>query len=307
MMEKVEVKIVSHHGRLKMNSLTVLSYAKINLGLLLLEKRNDGFHDIATVFQQIDLHDELTFRQKPTSIDITSNESHLPIDETNLVHRAYSLICDRYRIKGGLHVHLDKQIPMGGGLGGGSSNAAATLLAVNKLWRMKLTQIELKELAIEIGSDVPFFLIGGTALGEGRGERLSPFDWPVNWTAVLVCPGIHVSTAWAYGQARIALTKEEKFTKFRSIFNRHNPHALRDDLINDLEAVVFGRHPILREIKDSMYLRGAFYASMSGSGSTIYGLFSEHREAEEACSFFSNEKGMTAFLSRPMSSHPPVM
>lgn len=290
-----------------MNSMSVKSYAKINLGLLLLQKRDDGYHDIATIFQQIDLHDELSFSKMTHSIQITSNEPRMPVDETNLICSTFSYMRDRYGIQDGLEIHVDKHIPMGGGLGGGSSNAAATIFAVNKLWRMNLSSEEMKGIAMEMGSDVPFFMVGGTALGEGRGEILTPLDWPIDFTVLLVCPGIHVSTAWAYGKARIALTKEEKFTKFRSIFSRHNPQAMRDDLINELETVVFGRHPFLREIKESMYMRGAFYASMSGSGSTVYGLYSDRCDAEKACSFFSNKKGMTAFLCNPMSSHPPAI
>ena len=285
-----------------MERLVLRSYAKINLGLQLLRKREDGFHDIVTVFQQIDLCDEITYHKIPSSIVITSTDPDVPLDDKNLIYRSFVLFRMRHDINEGLEIHIRKNIPIGGGLGGGSSNAAATLLAANRLWRMNLTQVQLREMAIEIGSDVPFFLRGGIAFGQGRGEILTPVQWPTDYWIVLVCPGIHISTSWAYSQAKIALTKEEKFTKFRSIFKSDTPHTLRTTLINELEGVVFRRHPVLREIKEQLYQRDAFYASMSGSGSTVFGLFHRKEQAEGTETFFSNERGMHTFLCRPISS-----
>jgi 4-diphosphocytidyl-2-C-methyl-D-erythritol kinase len=179
-----------------------------------------------------------------------------------------------------------------------------TLLAANHLWGNPFSRLQLAEMAIAIGSDVPFFLYGGTALGQGRGEVLTPLHWPLDWRMVLVCPGFRVSTSWAYSKAKIALTKEEKFTKFKSIFNKHIRHAPREVLINDLEGVVFRRHPILRELKDHMYRWDAFYASMSGSGSAIYGLFENHERAEEFRASLITRKDVTVFLCRPIERHP---
>ncbi len=286
-----------------MHSLTLRSYAKINLGLILLRKREDGYHDIATIFQQIDLHDEITYERTASDFHITSTDPHVPYDQQNLAYRSFDLFRKQHGLQGGLKIHIQKNIPMGGGLGGGSSNAAATLVAVNCLWGTNLPYSKLHEMAAQVGSDVPFFLVGGTALGEGRGEILTPLVWPDEWWVVLVCPGLHVSTSWAYGQARIALTKEEKFTKFKSIFNRHLPHALLPELRNEFEGVVFQRHPVLRELKERLYERDAFYASMSGSGATVYGLFKSRPHAEDAEAFFSEREGITTFLCRTMRSH----
>ena len=280
------------------------SYAKINLGLLLLRKREDGYHDIATIFQQIDLYDTLTFRKVPGTIRIAGDHSRLPVDESNLCHRAFDSFRGQLGIKEGLEIHIQKRIPMGSGLGGGSSNAAVTLLAANQLWGGRLSRTDLEEMAAEIGSDVPFFLLGGTALGRGRGEKLTRLDWDPDWWVLLVCSGIHVSTSWAYGQARIALTKVKKFSNFESILSKNSFHALKAYLSNDLEGVVFRRHPILREIKHELCERGAFYASMSGSGSAVYGLFEHRGHAEEAKTFFSIQLKMTTFLCRPMASIP---
>jgi len=207
--------------------------------------------------------------------------------------------------EGGLEVHVEKRIPIGGGLGGGSSNAAATLTGMDQLWDTHLIPQDLEFMAAEIGSDVPFFIRGGTAIGEGRGERLTPIDLQWDCWILLVCPAISVSTAWVYNQARIGLTKDEKLINFRSIFQKNALRSLRGSLENELEGVVFKRHPLLRLFKEDMYKWDAFYASMSGSGSSVYGLFDSLEQAEAARSFFLVDKRVTMYLCRPISSHSP--
>jgi 4-diphosphocytidyl-2-C-methyl-D-erythritol kinase len=190
---------------------------------------------------------------------------------------------------------------MGAGLGGGSSNAAAALIAADQIWNTKASMADLQSIALMLGSDVPFFLVGGTALGEGRGEILTPLPLLSKYWILLVCPDIHVDTSWAYSQAKITLTKDEKLTKFRSIFHRYEFHTLKEKLVNEFEGVVFSRHPVLQGIKDQMYERDAFYASMSGSGSTIYGFFQNRRIAERANTFFFKQ-GLRTFICRPIKS-----
>jgi len=280
------------------------SFAKINLGLLLVGKRIDEYHDIATVFQQVDLCDEMLFRKTASSVRIVSSGLTLPQDERNLAYQAFTIFRDRFRIQGGIEIHIRKAIPIGAGLGGGSSNAATTILAVNELWNTKRSTYDLEELAAEIGSDVPFFLRGGTALGLGRGEILKSMELPTGWWIVLVYPGIEVSTGWVYGRAKITLTNEEKLSKLRSIFRQFPSRTLKAHLENELEGVVFKRHPVLREIKEQMYQREAFYASMSGSGSTVYGLFMHRKHAEAAKTFFSMQPDLKAFLCKPIPSLP---
>ncbi len=287
-----------------MESLSFRSYAKINIGLWILGKRKDGYHDIATVYQQIDLHDVITFCKHSGDICITSTNPNIPSDKNNLVFKAFQLFRNKTNIQEGLEIHIEKNIPIGGGLGGGSSNAAATLHAANQLWHNPLDRDQLNAMAVNIGSDVPFFLNGGTAFGQGRGEILTPIRWSTDYWIVLICPTFGISTSWAYKQAKIALTKKEKFTKLMSILERFSPHTLKDDFQNDLEGVVFRRHPILREIKEQMYQRDAFYAGMSGSGSSIYGLFSRQKEAELAKMFFSIQKDLTTYLCKPILPHP---
>ena len=283
-----------------MESLSFHSNAKINLGLLLRRKREDGFHDIATVFQQIDLHDDIRFQRISEGIRITSTNPGLPLDENNLIYRAVILMKERLGFDEGLKIHVMKRIPIGGGLGGGSSNAAVTLKAVNAMYGDPIKDNELGELALQLGSDVPFFLLGGTALAQGRGEILTSLEWRPDCWIVIAHPGFRVSTAWAYSQAKIPLTKEEKFTKFKSIFIKSFPHALRDNLSNDLESVVFKRHPQLREMKEEFYRRDAFYAGMSGSGSCVFGLYKRRDRAREVSKFLSTEQGLKTYLARPV-------
>lgn len=289
-----------------MNSVQIKSFAKINLGLYLLEKRIDGYHDILTIFQTIDLHDTLMFkRMRAPHLILTSKGISIPLKEDNLVSRAYRFFLNKMHRKCGLEIHIEKRIPVGSGLGGGSSNAAATLLAMDWLLNTKLKQDDLESMAAEIGSDVPFFIRRGTMIGEGRGECLVPINLQMDYWAVLVCPEISVSTTWAYSQAKIGLTKDEKLTKFRSIFQNPSPQSLREALANDLEEVVFRRHPLLRLLKEDLYKRDAFYASMSGSGSSVYGLFHHREQAEAAQSFFSIDQRLTTFLCRPIPSSIP--
>ncbi len=285
-----------------MEKLTFSSFAKINMGLHLLGKRDDGYHDIQTVFQEIDFHDTLILN-KSSSIQLTCTDPDLSTGRDNLVYRAFEIFRDRLGISEGLSAHIEKRIPTGSGLGGGSSNAACTLIAANRLWGHPYSQAELAGMAAEIGSDVPFFIFGGTALGEGRGEKVRPMSIRPDWWIVLICPDVKISTAWAYQEARIALTKEEKFTNLKAILDNTDPRILQKKLVNDLEDVVFQRHPRLKTIKEQLYQRDAFYASMSGSGSSLFGLFNDRERAEKTRAFFSRE-GLSAVLCRPISSHP---
>jgi len=283
--------------------ITLQSYAKINLGLFIQSKREDGYHNIVTVFQLIDLHDTLVFKKNPSDfIHISCTDLSIPTDKNNLVFQAFTQYKKQAHIQGGLNVMIHKRIPAGAGLGGGSSNAASTLFACESLWQKKTKNSILTKIASEIGSDVPFFLTGGTALGQGRGELLTPLTIPQNFWIVLIFPGFSVSTGWAYSQAKIALTNAEKIGKLGSLFEETEAHTWRETLVNELESVVFPRHPELQKIEMQFYERDAFYASMSGSGSTMYGLFHDRMMAEATVTFFSKKK-MHALIARPISAH----
>jgi len=283
-----------------MESLTLNAYAKINLGLYLLRRRPDGYHDILTVFQQIDLCDTLVFEKTRRSFSIESTGIPVPQDHRNLVFRAFDVFQKKAGFQNGLNVRIHKTIPVGAGLGGGSSDAATALIAFNRLCRKGLSDEDLSAMAVSVGSDVPFFIRGGSALGEGRGEILTPLPWKDGYWIVLICPNVQVSTAWAYSQMKIGLTKAEKITNLRAILGDCTPLFFKDHLINEFEGVVFEMHPKLKEIKQNLVQQDAFFASMSGSGSAVYGLFIDREHAERTLSFFSRKEGMSAFLLKPI-------
>ena len=289
-----------------MIEITLFAPAKINIGLSILGARTDGYHDIATVFQALDWGDTVSFRRTAGPVEIECGHPDVPKDEDNLVVRAFRLFQRETGIEGGLAVRIEKRIPPGAGLGGGSSDAAAALIACNRLWRRGLNQTELMNLAARIGSDVPFFILGGTAYGTGRGEILRPLSWPMQYHVLLILPGEAVSTAWAYTQIRMTLTKVKKITKLTDILETGDLSALHRDASNDMERVVFPSHPRLGEIKQALYNRGACYASMSGSGSTIYGLFIKREDAEAAASSLVHDKGIQTHLAKPIPSTIPI-
>jgi 4-diphosphocytidyl-2-C-methyl-D-erythritol kinase len=261
------------------------AYAKINIGLRVLNKRDDGFHNIETFFQQIDLYDDLEISATNDGrIHLTCSDEKCPTDESNLVYKAAALLKQSLDSPAlGCRINIQKRIPMGGGLGGGSSNAATTLSALNKLWHANIPHTHLCKLALKIGSDVPFFLIGGFALGSGRGEILHPIDFKVPYYGLLYCPNISISTPWAYKNMNLNLTKSNKIGKFIDFVPElHLITRWTENLPNDLESVVFVKHNNFSEILDNFYAANAFYARMSGSGSTLFGLFKTLTLAKEA-------------------------
>jgi len=287
-----------------MNELNIFSYAKINIGLYVLEQLEDGYHEIITFFQQIDLYDTLKFIKTNNSIRIISEDPGIPKGDDNLIWKAFSLFKHKCDIKGGINVYIEKKIPMGAGLAGGSSNAAVTLLAANKLWNNPLNKYELLGLAKKLGADVPFFIFGVSAIGRGKGEILKNIDYDKNWYIVLICPEISISTKWVYNQTKFILTKIKKITNFSTLFENFDRNALQDNLKNELEGIVFKRYPFLEKIKCQLMEKGAFFVSMSGSGSSVYGLFDNKKDAKEVKQFFSIEKEMNAFLCKPLDCYP---
>lgn len=240
------------------------SYAKINWALRITGKRSDGFHDLETVFQTISLHDELTFTESDR-LTLTCDDPSIPTDETNLVVRAA-------RALGAppVAIHLRKRIPAGGGLGGGSSNAATTLMALGK------GRNDLSTIALSLGSDVPFFLVGGTAYATGRGEVLTPLT-PMHMPLLLLLPEERVLTKDAF--ARVT-----RYSPPRGI----DAYRSFDAFTNDFEEPVFGMLPSLRTLKARLYETGAMWAGMSGSGSTIVGAFADAAARDAAASQFSD-------------------
>ena len=263
--------------------LVLPAYAKINLGLRVLGKRSDGFHAIQTIFQEVEFHDTLYFTKQASKFSLTTNHASLPSGEQNLIGQAVRLLQEETGCPASVAIHLDKQIPLGAGLGGGSSDAAATLQGLNALFDVRLSQQRLAELGAQLGSDVAFFLYGGTASATGRGEQIQPIsDIEPAWV-VLVNPGIHVSSAWAYKNVNLKLTNFHALISVLPKFEEGHITAIQHVFSeNTLEEPVIRKYPVIQEIKKTLQAHGAEWTMMSGSGSTVFGIFEEETVAERA-------------------------
>lgn len=255
--------------------------AKINLSLDVLYKRPDGFHEVEMVMTMVDLADRLEMAELSSdTIIISSQAGYIPLDEKNLAFQAAKLIKDRYHVNKGVYIHLDKQIPVSAGLAGGSSDAAATLRGLNRLWQLGLSQTELMELGGEIGSDVPFCIRGGTALASGRGEQCKSLPAPPQCWVILAKPPVHVSTADIFG--RLQLDQIEKRPDTQGLIEaleQKDFYRLCETMGNVLEEVTVSMYPQVEQIKDCMVRLGADGVLMSGSGPTVFGLVSKQNKA----------------------------
>ena len=258
----------------------VRSYAKINWSLRITGRRADGYHDLETLFQTISLHDVLTFRPSQR-MTLACDDDTIPTDESNLILRAA-----RALDAPPLEITLQKRIPAGGGLGGGSSNAAATLLAINEMFAMSTPRERLHDIALSLGSDVPFFLVGGTACATGRGEQLVPLPAAAPIPLLLLFPEERVATKEAF--ARIGTYSEPAgLERYRNaISNDLLSHG--ELLVNDFEAAIFSLHPHLRELKARLLRTGAAWAGMTGSGSTIVGAYRSQALRDAAIADFGD-------------------
>lgn len=280
------------------------AFAKINLGLRVLGRRADGYHEIETVFQTITLHDNLTFEAKPNgNLEFVCTDPDIPTDKSNLVIRAADALRERFNVNEGARVELEKVIPAGGGLGGGSSDAAVALVALARLWKIETTKDELSEIGARLGADVPFFLTGGTALGAGTGAEISPLEDAEKMHLVVVTPDVHVSTAEAYKALNSpALTKDKGVVNLSvSRTDDEFYDSLREGLSNDFEAVVTRLHPEVGRARDALERVGARRAALSGSGSSLFGVFESEGEAERARARLSAETDWRVFACETLS------
>lgn len=264
-----------------MTSITALSPAKINLLLKVMRKREDGYHELYSVMQPVTLYDNITIDAgQGAGITIECRHAELPVDRANLAYRAAELFLDRAGAKKRLSITIEKKIPVGAGLGGGSSNAATVLMALNTLLAAGLGEKELMEMGARLGSDVPFFILKGPALATGRGEVIERIKLP-GCHYILINPGFQVSTAWVYG--RLGLTKNLENNTLTYSYQAFDGCAeIRDRLFNDLEQVTAARYPEVSRLKEMLMENGAAGALMSGSGPTVFGLFEEHGSAARA-------------------------
>ncbi len=265
--------------------LELKSPAKINLGLFVVRKREDGYHDIETLFQMVGLYDDLIVESRTSGVSLQCEGGGIAADDDNLALRAARLLQERVpeARQQGCHIHLKKNIPAGAGLGGGSGNAALVLWALNRLWDLKMSRQDLQKLAAELGSDVPFFLASPAALGSGRGEILEPIE-PIEKTNIIVVfPRLHVATAEVYRALNLDLTTPPKtISILLKFFSESDIPSLGEHLQNDLEPIVLERFPEVRAVRDRLASMAPEGVLLSGSGSAVFALFRDRAQAESA-------------------------
>ena len=265
--------------------LTKLAPAKINLFLRVLRKRTDGYHDIASFMQKITLYDELTFLPRPNGIILKCPNSDLPVSEDNLIFRAAKAVFSYTGCQSGIEIILMKNIPTAAGLGGGSSDAATTLLALNELCQLGLKKAELLKLGAKLGADVPFFIFGNSAFAEGRGDKLKAWKNLPKLNIVLINPCFALSTKMVYESLNLRLTKKRINYSIPRFFTESD---IIREMHNDLETVSLKMHPELNDVKQLLLRHGALGAMMSGSGPTVFGIFTDENKAKKAAEAVSN-------------------
>lgn len=260
------------------------AFAKINLGLDVIGKREDGYHEVRMIMQTVDIFDrlEINIADSP-EIRISSNLSFLPNDENNLCYKAAKLLFDEFDIKKGITINLEKKIPVAAGMAGGSSDAAAVLVGVNKLFDLKLSTKELMERGVKIGADVPYCVMRGTALSEGIGEILTPLPAMPHCYIVVAKPKINVSTKFVYENLRLdTINEHPDIDGMIEAIKADSLEGVAGRLSNVLETVTCREYPVIEEIKQFLKDRGAMNALMSGSGPTVFGIYSDRPAAFEA-------------------------
>jgi len=275
--------------------LTLKAPAKVNFRLDVLKRRADGFHELRMLMQRISLYDEVAIKVVPApGIRVMTDSADLPDGPGNIAWRAAAALLQRAGCDAGIEISITKRIPLAAGLGGGSSNAASTLLGVNELLGLGFTTDELMTTGLQLGADVPFFLFGKAAIAEGVGEKLTEVAGLPQVPLVVVNPGIHVATAWVY--QNLMLTTEKVAAKIPLLYE--SAADLCGILSNDLEAVTINRFPVIREIKDQLMVAGALGALMSGSGSSVFALFDDTGTAAAAAEQLARTRGwFTAAVS----------
>ncbi|MDM7996972.1 MAG: 4-(cytidine 5'-diphospho)-2-C-methyl-D-erythritol kinase [Acidobacteriota bacterium] len=276
------------------------SFAKINLLLSVLGRRADGYHDIQTVFQSIDLYDELEF--KPSSrLELHCDSLAGLRPEDNLVWKAASLLLSHLPEKRGVSITLEKRIPAGAGLGGGSSNAAVTLLALRRFWNIGIPDSDLASIAARLGADVAYFLTGGLALGEGKGENIRPLPDTPRQHLVVIFPGVHISTAEAYGSLNLGLTSSTVDHRIQRFLGQvENGHYALTGIFNDFEVSILPAYPPVSDAKSFLSARGAIASLLSGSGSSVFGFFS-NEESAFAAARAADREGWRVFPAKTLS------
>lgn len=284
--------------------LTLPSFAKINLHLQVVGRRPDGFHDLCTVFQTISLHDTIEISSTESGdIVMTCGDSEIPVGEKNLVVRAAMALGQECKVRCGAKIHLEKLIPAPGGLGGGSSNAAVTLAGLNKVWNLGLSIEQLHPVASRLGSDVPFFLYGGTALGMGRGEVVEPISDFTAESMLIVTPNVAVATRDAFKRLSApSLTNQESKRKLQICrFDLESADFNYTAFKNDFETTVFAAYPEVDRVKNTLLDLGARQALLSGSGGSVFAVFEKEETRQAAVKALGNETNWRKFAVATIS------
>ena len=281
---------------------TLPSFAKINFLLRIMGKREDSFHELFTVFQTVSLYDTISFTENER-LSLTCDDSQVPTDERNLIIKAARSLQQRFGIEKGAELHLEKCIPSPGGLGGGSSNSAVALVGLTRLWEIDATDDDLHEIALELGSDVPFFLHGGTAIGTGRGQMIERIGDTDEQFMLIVTPDVHVSTRDAFERLRPAtLTKEASNHILRVCRLEADSLDLRHSVLkNDFEESVFSAFPEIERVKETLLELGAVNAAMSGSGGSVFAIFDKEETRQAALKALDQESTWRKFAVATIS------
>ncbi|MGQ0695717.1 MAG: 4-(cytidine 5'-diphospho)-2-C-methyl-D-erythritol kinase [Nitrospiraceae bacterium] len=291
--------------------ITVLAPAKINLILRILDRRADGFHNLWSLMQTVGLEDEVAIQLSPhhAGIKLQCDTLSLNTDQTNLVYRAAAAVLQRSEQKTGLDVVLTKRIPMGAGLGGGSSDAAATIVGLNRLLNLGWSATDMAHVGQSLGSDVPFFFFAPSATVAGRGERVNRIRIAGSRWVVLVNPGFPIETTWAYGQLSSTRSGVRALSESHAALGSEH-HLSWEQVLgiaeNDFELPVYAAHPVLQEIKQKLIARGAEVALLSGSGATVFGIFRDEGRAQQARTYFQAESHFRVFTV-PTGSGPLIV
>ena len=266
--------------------LSLKAYGKINLGLDVLRRRDDGYHEVRMIMQTVGIYDRIDLIYKETpGITVETNLYYLPDNENNLVYKAAKLLMDEFHVQKGVHIRLRKYIPVAAGMAGGSGDAAAVLFGVNKMFSLGLTTEQLMDRGVKIGADVPYCVMRGTALSEGIGEILTPLPVPPQCQVLIAKPGISVSTKFVYENLHANELRPEQHPDIDGMMEaikQKDLYGIADRFGNVLENVTIPAYPVIQEIKDLMLEQGAIGALMSGSGPTVFGLFTNPKAAAKA-------------------------
>jgi 4-diphosphocytidyl-2-C-methyl-D-erythritol kinase len=269
-----------------MENITIKTPAKINFGLNVIAKRADGFHNIETIYYPVDIWDTITFSESDKFIFETDNET-LNSEKDNIILKAVSVLEDHSKKKLNVKIHLSKKIPIGAGLGGGSSDAAAVLKTLNSLFRLNIDSLKLNEMAANIGSDVPFFLNPYPSFATSRGEVLEQINFKIDYAIFLINPGIFVSTKWAYEKVKPRKSGLSLIELYR--IGKLKPENFKEYITNDFEKPVMEEFQAIRKLKEELYEMGADFALMSGSGSSLFAIFRNPVLAVEAKEYYENQ------------------